>query len=204
MAEKIEIKAHDDHIDTLTDLRKNAAKVCGTTKSPEGYAVPDTTANHVEQFGRWFHSEYTRARLAKPWNKDPAQGQWEANYKRIIATTKNADPDALYPHNHWFWNTALLKLAIYLQAEKTKPSPMDIFMESLEESVDDRVQNVRDFIEGAGEVASDAVSAVSRAAEAVSEAGDRAWSGIKIAAIVGASLVGAAIIVPPIIRARRD
>ena len=205
MAETINIPAHDDHVDTLSATRKAAAKIRGTSKSKDGYSVPKTTYDDVWQLAKWWHGEIIRAIKARPLDDDPAREAWIKAYNRVRAEAEEpADPDAVYPANHWFWNRALLKLAIYLQSQKGKPTAMSLFIDSLEETVDDRITDVRDVIQGAGEVAGDAISAVSRAAEAVSEVGERTWSGIKTAAIIGGGLIGAAIIVPPIIRAIRD
>lgn len=204
MAETIKIKAHDNHLDTLKDIREKLSEQFGTTQTPDGYRVPDTSNGAVQQLTVWFNKEYIRALIARPWNDDPARKGWEQAFERVVTETKDADPDAQYPHNHWFWNTALLKLAIYLQSEKGKPSPMSMLIDSFEESVSDRIQDAREFIEDAGEAASDVVSTVSRAAKAVSEVGERAWSSAKTVAIIGGGLIGAAIIVPPIIRAMRD
>ena len=184
MAATIQMIARDDHIDTLTDSRN--------------------TNDDILQMTEWWNTEYQKARKAKPWNVDPAQSQWEKAVERVERDTRGADPDAQYNDNHWFWNTALLKLAIYLQAEKSKPSPMSLFIEAFEETVDERVQDARTLIQDAGEVANDAITSVSKAAEAISSAGETAWSGLKTAAIIGGGLLGAAIVVPPLIRAMRD
>lgn len=205
MAETINIEAHDDYVDTLTAVRTAASKVRGTKKSKDGYTFAETTFDDVWQLAKWWHGEFIRAIKAMPLEDDPAREEWIKAYNRIRAETEHAaDPDAVYPANHWFWNRALLKLAIYLQSQKGKPSAMSIFVESIEETVDDRVTDVRDVIKGAGEAAGDVISTVSKAAETVSEIGEQTWSGIKTAALIGGSLIGAAIIVPPIIRAIRD
>lgn len=205
MAETIEIKDHSDHVETLSATRGNAGAIRGTRKTQDGYIVPETTFNDVWQLARWWHGEIIRAIEARPLDDDPARQAWFKAFKRIRDETNGAaDRDAVYPANHWFWNRALLKLAIYLQSQKSKPSAMSIFIDSVEEAVDDRVKDVHDVIQGASDAASEVISTVTKAAEAVSEVGERTWSGIKTAAIVGGGLVGAAIIVPPIIRAIRD
>ena len=61
------------------------------------------------------------------------------------------------------------------------------------ETVTERVEDADTAIEKAGD-----------AAKTVTEAGERAWSTLKIAGIVAASVAGAAIMLPPIIRAFRD
>ena len=204
MAKKIDIKAHKNHLDQLRAMREQYAELCGTFKSSDGYTVPRCTFDNVGFVARYWHKEYARAIVAKPWNRDPARGRWEKAVKRLSAELRDADSDAIYPHNHWFWNTVLLELAIFLESQKSKPSPMSLFIEALDETVDERVKDARTIIKEAGEVADTALTTVNRAAGALADAGARAWSGAKFVAIVGGSLVGAAIILPPVIRAIRD
>ena len=192
MADTPIAKVYENHVDQLKALREQFIKERGSFKTRDGHTVAKTTNHDVQQLLRWWHLEYIRARARRPGYKDPAQRIWEEHVKRINADLQGADPDALYRDNHWFWNTAILKLAIYLQGQKSTPSAMSIFWESLTETIEERASDVGKVIETAA-----------NAAEAISTVGERAWSGIKIAAIVGGSLIGVAIVAPPIIRAFR-
>ena len=199
---KIEIKGHANHVEALKAQRNTFKEACGVTKSKDGHDVANTTNANTRQLANWWHKEYWLA--GNIWRSEPEQKAWQKHYERIMADTAEADPDELYKDNHWFWNTALLKLAIYLQSKKSRPSSMDLLLESFDETIGERIDDAASFIKGAGEMASDAISAVSKAADAVSDVGDAAWSGLRTVAIVGGGLVGAAIILPPVIRAIRD
>ena len=204
MARIIEIKSQDNHLDSLKLQRSTHIEAYGSNKNAAGHTAPRTPNASVKQLAGWWYKEYTKALLAKPWLRDPAQKTWEKDAQKVIKDTKDADPDAEYVDNHWFWNIALTKLAIFLESQKLKASPMHLFVEALGESASERIDDAREFIENASEVASDTISAVSKVANAVSDASEAAWSGVKTVAIVGGSLVGAAIILPPIIRAVRE
>ena len=203
MPMKVEFDTHKNHIERLNAYRDYYSKERGTTKI-EGYNVANTTNHDIGQLHGWWHREFLRVLKVKPWHKDPARPIWEAAHERIVASLRDADEDALYPDNHWFWNTALLKLAIYLESQKTTPSPTQLLIESVKETLGERAEDAHDFITGAGKAANRAITAVADAAETVTDAGERALSGLKVAAIVGGSLLGAAIVLPPVIRAFRD
>ena len=193
MAEKIIIKSHDDHVDQRTAQLRYLRRKRGEFKTTAGYMVPKTTYADIAQMLAYWDGEFKNSRAAKDWYKDADKRQWLQHRKAIAADLEDADPDAVYARNEFFWNRAILKLAILLQVAKTRPSPTQMFIEAVKETVVERVQDADQAIEKAGKVA-----------ENVAEAGDRAWSTLKIAGIVAASVAGAAILLPPIIRAVRD
>ena len=196
MTRQVIIKPHKDHVHHRTALLRLYRKERGEDKTPDGYRVPRTLNRDIAQLTRWWHAEYRRARSQKPWHRDSDQRLWEQAKARIDRSLQNADPEAIYADNTWFWNKALLKLAIYLEVLKTTPSPTQLFIESLKETITDRISDTGKLIDNAGE-------AVGGLADTLSDTSERVLSGLKVAAIVGTSLIGAAIVLPPVIRAVR-
>jgi len=193
MAERITIKSHEDHVDQRTAQLRYLRRTRGEFKTAKGYMVPETTNGDVAQMLEYWDGEYKKSRASKDWFKDGDKRQWLLDRERIANDLENADPAAQYARNEWFWNRAILKLAILLQVAKTRPSPTDMFIEAVKETVVERVED-----------ADRAMVKVGEAAKTVTEAGERTWSTLKIAGIVAASVAGAAIVLPPIIRAFRD
>ena len=202
MTEKITIEASKDHVLHRTALLKFYRKKRGETKTRKGYMIPLTIRRDIVQLVKWWDAEYRRAR--KRWHKDPTHGLWKRAKQRIARDMEGADPEAVYPANEWFWNFVLLKLAIYLEVLKTSPSPTQLLMESFRETVEERLGDAKDLIDGVTDTASELAEAAGDIGEAIADAGDKAWSGIKVAAIVGGGLLGAAIVVPPVVRAIRS
>lgn len=204
MSKHVNIAAADNYVDHRTALLRFYRKERGETKTEDGYRIPLTTHHDVDQLVTWWNREYIKALANSPWHRDPAQQIWEDAKSKIASDAKEAKPDAVYPDNAWFWNNALLKFAIYLQGAKTRPSSTDLLIESFQESIGDRIDDVGDIVVGVGKKVGDVVDVVGDAAGAVVDAGQSAWTGLKIAAIVGVSVAGAAIVLPPVIRAFRD
>ena len=204
MPKKVTIEPGEDHVLHRTKLLRFYRKERGEFKNPAGYRTPLTTYDDIRENTAWWNGEYKRARKKRPWHKDPAQKLWEKARAKILRQLESADKDATYPDNDWFWNHVLLKLSIYLEVAKTTPSPTELLIESFKETIGERIEDASDFLDSAGDAAGDLAQVAADAAEAVAEAGERAWSGLKIAAIVGGSLIGAAIVVPPVVRAFRN
>lgn len=205
MSKKVIIRGHKRHNDHFNALARFYNKERGSDQGKkDSRLVPRTTNRDVRELATWWNREYKRGRKSKPWHRHEAQERWEQDLRRIERDLEGAKPDQLYRDNAWFWYSALIKLAIYLTVLKTIPSPTELFIEALKETVEERVEDAHELIQGAGKAASDAVKAAGKAAEAVADAGSRAWSGMKIAAIIGGSLLGAAVILPPVIRAFRE
>lgn len=193
MSETVIIQAHEDHVLQRTALLHLYRRERGERKTSDDYMIPLTTNRDVSQLAKWWHGEYKRSRASKDWYKDSDKQRWEQAHEKVTRDVKGADPDAQYPDNEWFWNKAMLKLAILLQVAKTRPSPTQLMIESFKETIAERVDDADDVVSTAG-----------KAVETVAEAGSRTWSSVKIAAIVVGGLIGTAIVVPPIIRAFRD
>lgn len=130
--------------------------------------------------------------IAAQWSKElgkvkPRSEHERSDHKRwaqCIATVERLStgkrPQAPYPaaENEAFWQDCTRGLAIYLESRKVVPSKWEL----------------------AWEVMREIPSAPGRIAR---EAGDSVWGAVKFAALLGAGVVGAAIVLPPVIRAFR-
>ncbi len=190
---RVIVKAHEDHVLQRTALLHLFRKQRGERKTADGYMIPLTTNHDIAQITAWWNHEYKRSRASLDWYKDSDKQRWARALTRIQRELQGADPDARYASNEWFWNRAILKLSILLQVAKTKPSPTQLMIESFKETIQERAED-------ADKIARKAGAAVEKVAEVTSGA----WSGLKIAAIVGGGLLGTAIVLPPIIRAFRN
>ena len=193
MAENIIVKAHEDHVLQHTALLKLFRAKRGTFKTEKGYSTPLASNGDARQLLEWWDAEFKRSRANRDWYKDGDKEQWKRDRERIAEELRDADPAALYRDNDWLWNRAFLKLAILLQVAKSRPSPTQLFVESVKETIRERVDD-----------ADNAASTAGKVIDAAAHAGERAWNGLKIAGLVAAGLIGAAVVLPPIIRAFRD
>jgi hypothetical protein len=204
MAVKKIIRTHEDHVMHRVSLLRFYRKERGTFRNKTGNRVPKTTNRDVAQLTKWWDEEFKRSRANAGWYKTTNKTIWKEARIKIANDLKRAEPDAEYKDNDWFWYHAMIKLAILLSVAKSRPSPTELFVEALKETVDERIEDADRIIDGASDAVNKAASAAGKAVETVTEAGERAWSGLKIAGIVGAGLLGAAFVLPPIIRAFRD
>lgn len=115
--------------------------------------------------------------------------RWHKARIAIEKELKGADRGARYSRNEWFWEEATSGVARYLEARKAIPSDTDLIFESVEETVEEHVETVK-------QVAKDA-------ADVVVEAGERTFSVLKTGAFIAAGIAAAAIVIPPVIRAFR-
>lgn len=197
------IQGRDGYVDHFGQLLRFYREMRGKTVDATGSIIPLTTHDDVKQTAMWWYDEYLRHNRRRS-HDHPVHAEWTAAVNRIRDETKGADPKAVYPNNKWFWFSAIKNLALHLESERTTPTQMELIIESVQEAVDDRIDDVKTVLDTAGNAAGAVASTVKDAADAVTHTGERLWSGLKIAAIVGAGLLGAAIVVPPIIRAFRD
>lgn len=204
MSEEITIKPRKNHVEHRIALLRFYRKQRGETKTTKGYRIPLTLRRDIVQLVKWWDAEYRRARARKPWHRDADQRLWEQAKRKLDSDLDGADPDEVYPDNDWFWNEALAKLAIYLEILKTTPSPTQLLIDSFKETIAERVDDARTFVNDAGQTVGNFADSIDDAAETLADATEKAWSGLKTAAVVGACLFGAAIIVPPIVRAVRN
>ncbi len=187
-SEKLSVEAKGDHVAQWTELREQFEKKRGFDEGRNRKKIPRTTNADVKQLANFWHRELLRAIVSNPFPRDKdkaSRARWLHSKAQIDYELKNAKPDEIYARNEWFWQEATTRLALYLQGLKAIPSSttmiVDSVFEVIEEGADAAQQLVKD----------------------VAEVGDRALHKLKIGTIIAASVVGAAVILPPVIRAFR-
>lgn len=190
--DQIQVQAKD-HVDQWLELKRLYASKRGTRRGQSGKDYPRTTNGDIKTLTKWWHEEFQRSMLRNPYDKslDRASIQrWNEAKRQIDQEVMNADPLAEYPRNEWFWQTEIIRLAIHLNARKDRPTSLTIFFDALSETAQERL--------------SDALNV----GKAVTSAGDRAVSGVvstvKKGLLIAGGVLGAAIVLPPVIRALRE
>jgi hypothetical protein len=194
MADKIIVKAHNNHSKQWLRLKRYFVKERGSDAGENKKAIPRTTHDDVKQLTAYWQGEYKRAPRKGP---KGARMHWPNAKAKIDQQLANGKPDDLYPENEWFWQKATHRLALQLEAWKVIPSRTELFYEALKETLSDHAERVKD----AGATVRD------KAKETLDDAasiGDKAVGILKTAAIIGGVVVGAAVVLPPIVRAFRD
>jgi hypothetical protein len=204
MAKRLSIKDYTRFVDHwgefLRVYRQERGQVIDETKS----RIPKTTYDDVNQQVTWWQTEYQRSCKGK--HDHPIHPIFEGAVAKVRAQMQDAKPSALYPENKWLWFSVLMKFAIHLDELHTNitPSKTDLILESIQEAIDDRIEDVSDLVDRAGSAASDVASFAGNAVNAVGKAGESLWSSVKIVTYVGLGVIGTAIVVPPVIRAVRS
>ena len=193
MSKHITVKAQGDHVQHWAALKRLYIPERGSDPGKSGKAIPRTTNGDVAALTRLWDTEFRREILRNPFVNDRSRSsmtRWDDSKRAIQRDLANADKHALYPRNEWFWDTATLRLAIYLESRKAIPSNTELWIESFTETLSEHADTAKRIAKGA--------------ADAVSGAGRDLLSTLKTGALILGGLVGAAIAVPPIIRALRD
>ncbi len=193
MTEKITVTARGDHVQHWAAIKRIYIKKRGSDAGKSGKAIPRTTNGDVAKLARWWNIEARREVMRTMFANDRSPSslkQWSNAISEINKYVANADKAALYPKNEWFWDTATLRLAIYLESRKAIPTSTDLMIESLTETLADHADTARTVARGA--------------TDALAGAGKGLLSTVKTGALILGGLVGAAIVLPPIIRAFRD
>jgi len=188
MDDKLLLKAKNDHVLQWIELVTVYTAKRGADPGIGNKAVPRTTCGDVEQIARWWDNELKRVLLlrgpALKNDKSPSSRKEWMDAKRVIDERSKAfEKSTLYPDNQWFWQKATKRLAIYLESLKVVPTDSELMFDAIGETLAEHAQTVKD------------------AAKEAVEAGS-SW--LKTGVIVAAGIAGAAIILPPVIRALRD
>lgn len=190
MSEKVIVMAASDHVRQWAALKKTYVAKRGSDAGRNRKAIPRTTNADIRQLANYWHREYLRDLLVrrKALDKDLAsRKRWIENKRKIDRELASADKNAPYAQNEWFWQEASRRVAIYLESRKAIPDRADLLLDAVSETVTEHVEAVKDAAD-----------------KALDKAGDRAWSAIKTGALILGGLVGAAIVIPPVIRALTD
>jgi hypothetical protein len=172
--------------------------------------IPRTTNGDIAALTKWWHKEFSRGVMRDPWRRNPEMLAWIEAKQTIERGIKGANPAALYPENTWFWQVATLRLARHLEAMRAVPSADDLVMgvfKDLAKGAASAVSAVTgsgaDLAKSAAGLAKGATSTVTDAADAITDAGKQAVSMLKTGALITAGVLGAVIVLPPVIRAVR-
>jgi hypothetical protein len=196
MNELIKLHAQTDHVIQWAKLKRLYKQKRGHDTGKNNKPIPRTTNGDIGKLTQWWHAEFMRGILRNPWASKPDAKRWIEDKNKIERDIKGADPAAVYRDNEWFWQEATRRISKHLESAKAVPSPTELLLDSFKETIADRAKDLSKGALGA-------VDAVSDAADAITDAGKRAVSMLKTGAIIAASVLGAAIVVPPVIRAMR-
>jgi hypothetical protein len=169
--------------------------------------IPRTTNGDIAELTKWWHKEFSRGVMRDPWRRKPELLAWIDAKKTIERDIKGTSPAARYPKNEWFWQVATLHIAKHLEAMRAAPSADDLVMGAFKDLAKGAVGAVTgsgaDLAKSAAGLAKGATSAVTDAADAITDAGKQAVSMLKTGALITAGVLGAVIVLPPVIRAMR-
>ena len=153
----------------------------GADPGPFGGAVPRTTHADILQLT----TSWTRE-LGKVEPRDEFEttehDRWKTCAAEVARQYDRTKSNEVYPGNERFWQECSRRVAIYLQARKVVPSRWQLFTEAVTEAI------------------ADVPEVVSRASKAAAEA---AAGLLADPARFAAVLLGAAVLLPPVIRAWR-
>lgn len=197
MSSKAIVQTKRDHVVQWSQLKKLYAQQRDRDIGRNNKAIPRTTNGDIKQLATYWHGEYLREVIRNPKALDRDLGsrkRWIESKRTIDRQIAKADPKAVYTANEWFWQEASLRLAIYLESRKAIPNRADLFIESVTETVS----------EGAEAVGRGLEAATGAAVDTLERAGKKAWSALKIGALVVGGIAGVAVVAPPVIRAFRD
>lgn len=204
MAKRLSIKDYTRFVDHMGEFLRVYKTERGQEVDETGSRIPKTTYDDVDQLVTWWQTEYERSCKGK--HDHPIHPIFEGAVTKVRTQMKGANRSALYPENKWLWFSVLMKLALHLDElhSNVTPSKTDLILESLQEAIDDRIDDVSDLMDRAGSAASSVASFAGNAVSAVGKAGDQLWSNVKLVTYVGLGVIGTAIVLPPVIRAARS
>jgi len=215
MDEHVFLKPKSNHSQQWIALKKLYMSRRGSDAGANRKAIPRTTNGDVVQIARYWDGEYKRAIGRRP--KVAAEGKnkrdkWLADKQRIDSLLAGRESAALFAENEWFWERATHHVAMFLQARKSAPTETELFVDALTERTREVAGALADAAHNIGgkaaDVAEDAAEAVGDAAKSAGKAvlgvGSGVVSMLKTGALIAAGIVGAAIVLPPVIRSFRD
>lgn len=182
------INRHANAVTRWLRLKELYIQRRGSTQGANTKLIPRTTNSDVLQLATHWSRE-----LARVSPRSAHERREHARWSACMATVKqHADPtkpNAVYAKNEAFWQSCTRRLAIYLSARKAIPSKWQMFKESVVETIAEVPGILGDATRSTAGVVTDVAGS---AANLVSKPAR--------AALV---VLGAAILLPPIIRAVR-
>jgi len=122
------------------------------------------------------------ADLAWKWAPAGNNSQQQVRVLYEYAQVRGADPAAIFSENEWFWKEATYRAASYLDALAFVPTHFELITESVTETIKEHKERIKDALDKT----------------------DDLLSMVKKGALILAGVIGAAIVIPPVIRAFRD
>lgn len=170
-----------DAVAQWVELKETYVKLRGFTVGKNRKAIPKTTHADVMQLATAWTNELKKVSPRADYERTEHE-LWKKCTEKVASLYDKDNPSAEYPDNEQFWQVCTSRLAIYLNARKVVPSKWELFVESVVEAV------------------AEVPATVGRATKATAGAAARV---IKDPAKLAALMLGAAILLPPVIRAFR-
>jgi hypothetical protein len=170
-----------DAVKQWLELKQRYATLRGVKEGKNRKQIPKTTHSDVLQLCTAWSRELRKVEPRSDHERSE-HGRWMNCTERVATIYDSANPSAEYPENEAFWQECTSRLAVYLESRKVVPSKWQLFLDAV-------------------------VEAVAELPETIGHAGREVASGaarlIQEPAKLAALLLGAAILLPPVIRAFR-
>jgi len=185
---KILVDQHPDAVTRWIRLKQMYVNLRGGTLGVNKKVVPRTTNADVLQLAAMWSRELAKVSPRDSHDRSD-HGRWGACMDTVKRTADPRRPDAVFTGNEEFWQKCSRRLAIYLMARKAVPSRWKLLKDSVVETIAGVPGTLGKATRTAGGLVTDAAGGV---ANIVSKPAQAALA-----------VVGAAILLPPIIRAVR-
>jgi hypothetical protein len=182
------IAQHPDAVTRFIKLKELYLELRGGVEGENRRPIPLTTNADVLQLATLWTRELARVKPRDAHERSDHR-RWAACVEDVKQNADPHQPDAQYPKNEAFWS-CMGRLAIYLQARKIVPSKWELFKEAVAETI--------------AEVPATLGQATTAAGSAAASAGGTVADFVKKPAQAALVVLGAAILLPPIIRAVRS
>ena len=179
MTQNYTIPARSDHVKQWAEFKRLYVTQRKSDAGRDRKAIPRTTYGDIARLTEYWHRQFVTALLLRPKALDrdlASRRHWRASKRRIDAQLRSANPKALYPQNEWFWQEASKGLAIYLESRKAVPDRAELVIDSITETVEERVEDVK------------------AAAKKVANAASGIGTAVKVGALVIGGLAATAIV----------
>lgn len=164
-----------------TELKERFKGLRGEDRGANKKPIPRTTVADVKLLATRWSTELMKVRAENDSDRSE-HSRWAQCLDEVREKSKGLDGKAIYPGNEHFWQKCTLRVAIYLESRKVRPSRWTLIRESV------------------GEAIAEVPTVAGRATKATAEV---AASLIRDPAKFAAVLLGGAILIPPLIRAFR-
>ena len=161
MAGQVFIKPHANPVNQYIHMKRLYRQRRGPDSGPDK-GVPATTYSDVDHLAKYWHGLFVRSERENYFlaHRDIAsRRRWSAAKAKIDRQLAGADANALYPENQWFWGETF-RVAAHLRTMKTTPTKFELLVESFDEAIEERKQQIAKAAKTAVAVGDKAVGAV--------------------------------------------